>query len=234
MSYFHTINYQPQFNPARLKWDIQQNGYNQFDSYWAARNRVLIDPAHFKREEPVWLEIGAGTGGFFEQMAKHHPDRFLIAIERCKVRAQALTKRITRAALPNLVGYRGNAVPALIHGVPTASVERLYILYPCPWPKNSQRRNRWYLHPIMPHLVRSLKNDGLLIWASDQKFYIDEARFVCESIFGMRILAHGEIQPNAYNSLEFFEGGRTKFERTFLESGQPCYELVAQPASPLI
>lgn len=231
MAFFHTINYQPEFNPSRLKWDIEQNGFNKFDSFWAERSHSFIDSEHFQKNPLVCLEIGAGSGGFLEEMARVYPDRFFIAIERCKMRAQALTKRVARAKLPNLVGYRGNAVPAMIHGVPSASLESLYILYPCPWPKNSQRRNRWYLHPIMPHLVRTLQQGGRLVWASDQKFYIDEARFVCETVFGMKILVHGEIAPNEYNELHRFSGGRTKFEREFLENGQPCYELVAQRAA---
>jgi tRNA G46 methylase TrmB len=116
----------------------------------------------------------------------------------------------------------------MVRGVPDARIDRTYILYPCPWPKTAHRRNRWYLHPIMPHLVRTLKPGGRLVWASDQEFYIDEARFVCESRYGLEVLAHGAISPNPYNDLEAFPGGRTKFERTFLEGGQPCYELVVR------
>lgn len=229
MPYFDTINYRPEFNPSRLKWDLEQNAYDRFDSYWGERKTQLIDPEYFNKPDPMWLEVGAGSGSFFAEMARLYPDRFLIAIERCKDRAQTLVKKVAKLQRDNLVGYRGNAVPALIHGVPTGRLERLYILYPCPWPKNSQRRNRWYLHPIMPHLVRTLRKDGLLIWASDQKFYIDEARFVCETVFKMKILVHGEVAPNPYNELHRFDGGRTKFERTFLEAGHPCYELIAQP-----
>src|SRR5207245_2382784 len=106
--------------------------------------------------------------------------------------------------------------------------ERVYLLYPCPWPKTAQRKNRWYLHPIMPHLVRILKKDGMLIWASDQKFYIDEARFVCEQRYGLEILIHGAIAPNSYNDLEHFPVGRSKFEQMFLSQGLPCYEVIAR------
>lgn len=157
-----------------------------------------------------------------------HPDRCLVAIERSKMRGQRLVRKVAKTQRPNLFGFRGNAIPTLIHGVPTSAIERVYLMYPCPWPKNAQRKNRWYLHPIMPHLVRVLRKDGLMIWTSDQKFFIDEARWVCETIYGLKVLAHGEIAPNPYNHLDQFPGGRTKFEQCFLRQGQPCYEVIVQ------
>ena len=143
-----------------------------------------------------------------------------------RMRGKRLVKKAARSGLPNLAGFRGNAIPTLIHGIPSESVERVYLLYPCPWVRNSQRKNRWYVHPIMPHLVRILKKGGLLIWASDQKFYIDEAAFVSENIYKMKPLVCGPISLNPYNDLQDFPSGRTKFEQTFLRQGMPCYEAI--------
>jgi len=218
----------PSLNVGRLKYDMRLPKDPRYYDYWKGRNHTLIPPEVFSGGNPVSLEIGAGTGWYLLKMAKLKPLSHFIAIERCRMRGNRLVHRAERAALPNVWAYRGNAIPALIHGVPSESVDRLYILYPCPFPKSSQRKNRWYLHPLMPHLKRILKPGGLLIWASDQKFYIDEARYVCESHFEMNPLVHGEISPNPYNDLELFPGGRTKFEASFLGSGQPCYELIVK------
>jgi len=165
-------------------------------------------------------------------MARLYPEKLLIAIERSKIRATRMVRKVERTQHPNLLGFRGNAVPAVIRDVPSGRVERLYIMYPCPWPKNAQRKNRWYLHPMMPHLVRVLKEGGLIIWTSDQKFYIDEARWVCEQIYGMEVLVHGEIAPNAYNDMDKFDGPRTTFEKNFLGTGLPCYELIVRARKP--
>ncbi len=220
--------YEPKANQTRIQWDLKHASGESFDSYWKERNYQLIPKELFTENPHVWLEIGAGTGWFFMELAKSHPEKFLIAIERCRMRGKRLLKRAKTKALSNLAAYRGNAIPVLVTGAPTTSVERLYILYPCPWPKNSQRKNRWYLHPIMPHLIRILKPGGLLIWASDQKFYIDEAQFVCQSVYQLEVLAHGPIAPNSFNNLQEFPEGRTKFEATFLAAGNPCYELIVR------
>lgn len=219
---------QPQANSARILWDLRSGLTDtRFEDYWKDRNTGYIPKDLFSHPR-VSLEIGAGTGAFFTELAARFPDRFFIPVERCRMRAKRLLRKTSRSGLPNLVGFRGNAIPPLVHGIPSQSVERIYILYPCPWLKTSQRKHRWYLHPILPHFARVLKPGGLLIWASDQEFYIDEARLVCEQKLGLKVLVHGEVSPNPYNEMEAYPQGRTKFERTFLAQGQPCYEVILQ------
>lgn len=226
-------------NISRLDWDLRRRLQcpveGQFENYWEKRKVEVIPAKHFERPGEIWLEIGAGSGTFFVEMARRYPETFLIAIERAKDRATRLVRKAAKSRLPNLAGVRGNAIPALMTGVPSDRLSRIYIMYPCPWPKTAHRKNRWYLHPVMPHLIRILRPGGRIIWTSDQKFYIDEARFVCESRYGLKILTHAEITPNAYNDLGNFPGGRTKFERTFLAAGNQCYEVVVEkPETPSV
>ena len=215
-------------NRSQLLWDLKNQKAQGYLDYWNQKQYSLIPPTLFDHNGPVWLEIGAGTGGFFSEMARLHPDCQMIAIERCRERGKRLVNLAKRSALPNFHGFRGNAIPVVLTGIPNGSVDRIYILYPCPWPRHSQRKNRWYLHPMMVHLYRILKPGGVLIWASDQSFYIEEAAFVCCDRFGMQNLAQGPVGNNPFNGLSHFEGGRTKFERTFLQGGLPCFELVVQ------
>jgi tRNA (guanine-N7-)-methyltransferase len=222
----------PQVNLGRIEWDLARLSTQQFEKYWKERENTPIPPELFLQQPSVWLEIGAGSGWFAVDLARRNPSAFVVAIERSRMRGKRLVRKAVRSCLPNLAAFRGNAIPALIHAVPSESVERVYLLYPCPWPKTAQRKNRWYLHPIMSHLVRILKADGLLIWASDQKFFIDEAEFVCARKYGMETLVLGELSPNPYNDLEHSPEGRSKFERSFLERGQPCYELIVRKVFP--
>lgn len=211
-------------NATRLRWDLgKRKDHEVFESYLKG-SYELFSPEIFKGTHPIHLEIGAGTGHFIMEMAKANPDITFLAVERDRMRGNALAKKSKKAALPNLIGLRGNAVPAVIHAIPSGRLNTIYILYPCPWPKNNQRKHRWYLHPMMPHLIRVLENQGTLVWASDQKFYIDEARYVCENHYQLKILSHGPI----LSLPEPFTHGRTKFEKTFLQKGQPCYELIVQ------
>ncbi|NDG27944.1 MAG: hypothetical protein EB120_12330, partial [Proteobacteria bacterium] len=49
-----------------------------------------------------------------------------------------------------------------------------------------------------------------------------------EKQYGLEVLKAGEISAHPLNALELFPGGRTKFERTFLDQGQPCYEVIVK------
>lgn len=211
----------------RLDWDLNLRSTKKFEEFYHQRNRRVIPTSAFNASN-IWLEIGAGTGAFFIHLARTMPDTTFVAIERSRMRGKRLLHRAARAGLSNLLAVRGNAIAALIAETPCESIDRIFILYPCPWPRTSQRRNRWYLHPIMAHLVRSLKKEGALIWASDQEFYITEAQYVCKTKYQMNTLACGELAPNNFNEMERFPLGRTKFEISFLASGMPCYELIAQ------
>ena len=131
-----------QFTQRRLLWDLRHGQKApSYESYWATRHTQLIPQECFAHPH-VSLEIGAGTGAFFTSLAPLYSDRFFVALERCRHRAKRLVKKTKKAGFSNLLGLRGNAIPALIHGIPSHSIERIYILYPCPFPKTSQRKNR--------------------------------------------------------------------------------------------
>lgn len=220
----------PSANLTQTSWDLEKRENSQAlnEKYWLDKGHTPIPTELFIQHSKIWLEIGAGTGGFFLELAKKNSESHLIAIERCKIRSGRMIQKFSKSGVSNIQGFRGNAIPALITGIPSESIERIYILYPCPWPKNAHRKNRWYLHTAMAHLVRILKPGGLLIWASDQEFYIREATFVSESKYQLKSLFSGPLAPNSYNDLVSFPAGRTSFESRFLTSGQPCFELISQ------
>lgn len=215
-----------QFNASRIEWDLKSKPSSErFRTHFLTRKSPQIPP-HFFKPQSLWIEIGAGTGQFFESLAKLHPEKNLVAIERDRMRGKRIARRSEEARLQNFVGIRGNAIATAMTGLPSQSCERIYILYPCPWPKNSQRKHRWHFHPVMPKLVEALEVGGLFILASDQKFYMEEAHYVATTQYDLEVMKFGEVSPHPLNSVDLFPGGRTKFERSFLSSGQPCYELL--------
>ncbi|MCB0416533.1 MAG: hypothetical protein H6617_11560 [Bdellovibrionaceae bacterium] len=212
----------------RLDWDFECLVNPRFEAQWARytpRNpiRPVWDPA-----KKLWLEIGAGTGSFFRQLAVEISDTTFLAIERDRHRGKTLETRAQKAGLENFIGLRANAVPWVMHHVPDHTLDRIYILYPCPWPKTSERKNRWYLHPFMDVLLRKLRPGGHIVWSSDQQFYIEEAAYTCDKKHALKEIKKGPLSPHPMNYLEKFPSGRTKFEGDFLAQSLPCFELIVE------
>lgn len=221
-----------QFNASRIQWDLKSSRpTDQFQTHFIHRKGPQV-PSHFLKPNSLWIEIGAGTGQFFESLARLHPEKNLVAIERDRMRGKRIVRRSDEAQLNNFIGIRGNAITTAMTGLPPQSCERIYILYPCPWPKNSQRKHRWHFHPVMPKLVEALELGGLFILASDQKFYVEEAHYVATTQYDLEVIKFGEVSPHPLNSVDLFPEGRTKFERSFLASRQPCYELLLRKKRP--
>ena len=60
----------------------------------------------------------------------------------------------------------------LLEALPEASFERIYLLYPDPWPKARHNKRRFVSPENLAHFHRVLKPDGLFLFASDIDDYV--------------------------------------------------------------
>lgn len=89
----------------------------------------------------VW-EVGSGHGHFLTAYAAAHPELTCLGIDLASDRiARALRKR-DRARLPRLHFVRGDA-RLFLEALPAgASLSRIFILFPDPWPKLRHQKHR--------------------------------------------------------------------------------------------
>lgn len=215
-------------NATRLSREMNFEEFKKFEAFYKARKGPQIPLPQLNQFAKVFFEVGAGTGHFFSELARENKDTYFIAVERDRMRGNALAAKAKRLQHPNFLGLRGNIIPSFLNELPDESLDQIFILYPCPWPKSSQRKHRWYLHAAMKHFVRTLKRGGNLVWASDQEFYIEEAEYVSRNYYPLTTEKVGTIAPNSWNYLTQFPSGRTKFEQHFLAAAQPCFELISK------
>src|SRR4051812_21883364 len=106
--------------------------------------------------EIVDVEIGSGVGWHAMEYTKNNPDRFLIAIERTSNKFEKLQRRHeNHPQIKNLLAVHANAVNWVITNLKPNSVDRYFILYPNPNPKDPQKR--WFRMPFMRLLLETLK-----------------------------------------------------------------------------
>lgn len=131
---------------------------------------VALDP----RFEAHILEIGFGGGEHLVAQAKRHPGTGFIGVEPfVNGLAKALTG-IEENALENVRLHLGDARD-VIPRLPDASLDRIYLLFPDPWPKARHNKRRFVQDDTASEFVRLLKPGGLLRVATDVMAYADHA-----------------------------------------------------------
>lgn len=166
---------------------------------------------------PLDIEIGCGVGFHPLKYARENPDRQLVAFERTAEKFAKFAGRLkNHPPLPNLIPVHGDAVPWIAHAIKPESVDRYFVLYPNPYPKERQRNQRFYEMPFMLWLVETMKKGGRLTLATNMDFYREGAKAKMGE-FGLKLVGDTEVPASALP--------RTHFEKKYLERGERCWTL---------
>jgi tRNA (guanine-N7-)-methyltransferase len=134
-----------------------------------------IDPAALAPgAKAVWLEIGFGAGEHLAAQAARHPDILFLAAEPFLNGVGSALRHIDEGGLANVRLLAGDGRD-LLAALPDASIDRLFILFPDPWPKARHRKRRLVGPEVIAELVRVLKPGGGLRFATDVEDYADRA-----------------------------------------------------------
>ena len=104
----------------------------------SARHRL---PSFGAARPAIWLEIGFGGGEHLAQQAEQHPQIGFIGCEVFENGIVKLLAQIERRRLDNIRIFADDA-RLMIAAMPPASVDRVFILFPDPWPKRRQHKRR--------------------------------------------------------------------------------------------
>jgi tRNA (guanine-N7-)-methyltransferase len=132
----------------------------------------------------VWLEAGFGAGEHLATQAAHHPDTLFLGAEPFVNGIAACLAHLDDAKLANVRLCHGD-VRDLAQRLPDASIDRLYVLFPDPWPKTRHKKRRLIQAEFIAEAARILKSGGRLRFATDWADYADWTleRFVASPAF---------------------------------------------------
>lgn len=137
--------------------------------------RIALDPARgvdLSDAAQVWLEIGFGGGEHLAAQAGRHPDVLMLGAEPFLNGAASALRHIDEMGLENVRLFVGDA-RELLAALPTAAIDRVFILFPDPWPKARHHKRRLLQDDTAAELVRVLKPNGRLRFATDWADYAD-------------------------------------------------------------
>ena len=118
-----------------------------------------------------WLEIGFGGGEHLAHQADIHSEVSFIGAEPFVNGVAKLLALVEEKSLANVNIHDGDARP-LLEALPDAAFERIYLLYPDPWPKARHNKRRFVSAETLAHFHRILKPGGLFLFASDIDEYV--------------------------------------------------------------
>ncbi len=131
-----------------------------------------LDPTGLFAVPPrqIWFEIGFGDGEHLAWQAAANPDVGFIAAEPYVNGVAALLSRIAAENLANIRIFDDDVRP-LLAALPAGSIDRVFILFPDPWPKARHRRRRIVNAETLSALARLIAVGGELRLATDDRDY---------------------------------------------------------------
>jgi tRNA (guanine-N7-)-methyltransferase len=187
------------------------------DETQAAEPWAAFDP----RLHALWLEVGFGSGEHTLAQIAANPDVGLIGCEVFENGICSLLSRLVpegaeaTAPLPaNLRLWPADA-RALLRLLPEACLDRLFLLFPDPWPKARHAKRR-FVHPaLLPIVARAMRPGGEWRIASDDPTYQE---WVAEVMAGQEVFdvrTHDERPadwpPTRYEAKALREGRSPRY-----------------------
>jgi tRNA (guanine-N7-)-methyltransferase len=142
--------------------------------------RMAIPPGPYdpgSQERPwaqTWLEIGFGGGEHLAEQAQRRTDVLMLGAEPFLNGLASALRHVRDRGLANVRLWPGDA-RELMAALPDASLQRVFVLFPDPWPKTRHHKRRLVDAAFAAEAARVLSAGGRLRFASDWASYADQA-----------------------------------------------------------
>ncbi|NQV87872.1 MAG: tRNA (guanosine(46)-N7)-methyltransferase TrmB [Woeseiaceae bacterium] len=170
--------------------------------------------AIFGGSAPTVLEIGFGNGETLVQQAAENPGANYLGIEVHEPGVGHCLLKARDAGIDNLRLLMHDAIDVLTHQIPTASLSRVNLYFPDPWPKKRHHKRRIVQDRFLDTIADCLGDGGTLNIATDWADYsehIDEVFSRSERFSCTERREHLGESP--------LDRPQTKFERRGLKRG---------------
>ena len=162
------------------------------------------------------IDLGCGDGSFLMEMAREFPDRDFLGVERLLGRVRKVAKKITRRHLGNARVLRLDSRYVVEWLLPEASVSRLHLLCPDPWPKFKHRRRRIMQLDFLESVRRCLLPGGEFLFMTDHEEYFHWA--------AAKVKEFGKFEPLVWSEDSFFYP-KTDFQMQWESEGKSMFRL---------
>ena len=118
------------------------------------------------------LEVGFGDGEHLIWQAENNPDIQFIGADPYINGVVKLLKKITERGIKNIKIFPEDT-RFLLDEMPQNILDRIYVLFPDPWPKTKHHRRRIISHETLDFFAHALKPSGELRIGTDDPAYLN-------------------------------------------------------------
>ena len=136
--------------------------------------RQVLNLTKYIKSKPLWLEVGFGSGEHLINQAQLNPSIVFFGCEPYINGVASLLAKIKEKRINNIFIYPGD-VRNLFDVLPSNSIDRVFLLYPDPWPKKRHNRRRFVNPEYLIPLCRVMKVAAQFRIATDVKEYRNHA-----------------------------------------------------------
>lgn len=190
----------------------------EFPWEWEARKPILVYPDGATSGAGDVLEIGPGRGDLLLMLAEAMPEKQFVAVEIGKKRFYKLIPRIEKKGLSNIRLLGGDARIVLPRYFDGPTFEKIYVLFPDPWPKARHALKRLLHTRFVELLAGYLKPGGSLYLATDVAWYAEWAVINADCVPGLVNQGDPFVGAEA-----LFSYAPTFFEQKWRAEGRQIY-----------
>ena len=165
----------------------------------------------------VWLEVGFGAGEHLLAQAAANRDVGFIGCEPYVTGVVRMVRGLLDARLDNVRLWRDDA-RLLIDGLAEASLSRVFVLFPDPWPKTRHHKRRFVSRPVLTRLAAVMGDGAELRIATDDRGYLV---WILEHLQRSDAFLWTARTPSDWRSRSF-DWPATRYELKALKEGRQC------------
>lgn len=136
---------------------------------------------YFGNKNPLSIEYCSGNGDWIIRMAEKYPERNWIAVEYEFERVRKIWSKLHNRGLSNLIVVSGEALTFSRYYLPSHVIDKFYVNFPDPWPKQKHAKNRLFQKPFIDELARIIKRAGQGMVVTDDPIYAHQISLTMRS-----------------------------------------------------
>lgn len=189
------------------------------EPYLKEHQEVQLPLEELSKLDDYHLEIGSGKGQFLLEMSKKFPQETFVGVERNMTCSGFTAKKLVDEKIENGKLIFAN-VDDVFKYIKDKSVRTIFLNFSDPWPKKRHSKRRLTSEHFLSNYIRILKDDGKLVFKTDNKDLFDYSLEIIENS-PFEII---ERNDNYMDEDEF--DTPTEYEMSFREKGQNIYRVV--------